>query len=365
MFLPLLVSMIMPLAAADTPYQDLLQSMDTWDRVGGDEKSFEFANGVVDFVQTGNEPAALLTKEDYENFELEFDFKFGGWVESGLYIHAPRNAAYRAGVEVELESHLGGVTPISTGALFRLVPPKTAWTKKEDWNHCTVKMDWPLLVVHINDVLMQDLDLSQHPELRYTLRRGAIGFQHQGWKFAIRGVKIKPLPDTEHGIRLFNGKDLTGWTPIEGNAEWHTDNGVLSVTKGSGYLRNEKVCRDFDLRMYVRTKPDANGGVFFRWPVGEAKERGQEIQIFDFVGASMCTGSVYGIARADDLGLTPRQWELLQVFARGSHVITFINGVKGAETNAVTALSPGNIVLQAHKDGATLEHKDIVLVPVD
>lgn len=365
MLVSLVVTLVALSAAPEAPYRDLLQSMDAWDRVGGDDGSFKFDNGVVNFIQTGSEPAALLTKEDYENFEIEFDFEFGDWVESGLYIHAPRNGAYRAGIEVELESHLGGVTPISTGAIFRVVPPKAAWTKKDDWNTCHVLMDWPRLVVHINGTLMQDIDLSTHADLRYTLRRGAIGFQHQGWKFAVRNVRVKALPDTEHGIALFNGKDLTGWKPVEGNAQWQTDNGVLSVTKGSGYLQHEKVCKDFDLRLYVRTKPNANGGVFFRWPEGEPKERGQEVQIFDFVGASMCTGSVYGVARADDLGLTPGKWELLQVLARGSHVVTFINGVKGAETDKVTALQPGHIVLQAHKDGATLEHKDIVLVPVE
>jgi hypothetical protein len=345
---------------------DLLASMDPWERLGGNENSFRLENGELGFVPAGDEPAALLTREDYENFILDFEFKFGGWVESGVYLHAPRNGAYRAGIEVELESHLGGTTPYSTGALFRVEPPKQAWTKRPDWNTCHIEMDWPQLKVVVNDQELQSLDLSQHPELRYSLRRGAIGFQHQGWNFAVRNVRVKALPDTEHGIALCNGKDLAGWTPIEGgDAQWETRDGAISVTKGSGYLHHEAVCQDLDLRLYVRTAPAANGGVFFRWSTTDPKDRGQEIQIFDFVGATMCTGSVYGIARADDLGLTPRQWELIQIFVRGTKAVTYINGVKGAETDAVKINRPGWIVLQAHKDGATLEYKDLVLVPAD
>lgn len=365
MIIPLVLALATPLAAPGASYHNLLQSMDAWTRWGGDEHSFHFDHGTVNFVQTGHEPAALLTKEDYENFELEFEFKFRGWVESGLYIHAPRNGAFRAGLELTLESHLGGVTPYSTGSIFRVVPPKTGWTKKTGWNTCHVVMNWPRLVVHINGVLLQDIDLSKQPRLRYTLRRGAIGFQHQGWNFSIRNVRIKRLPDTERRMVLFDGKDLTGWSVVEGDAQWHVENGAITVTKGTGYLRYDKIFRDFNLRLYVRTAPNANGGVFFHWSPTDPKQRGQEIQVFDYVAATMCTGSVYGVARADDLGLTPRKWELLQIFVRGSHVVTYVNGVKGAETDAVSALQPGYIVLQAHNSGTRLQYKDIVLTPID
>jgi hypothetical protein len=358
-------ALAMILAAPEADYTDLTQSMDPWERHGGDEGSVSLEDGVLTFSPSNYHPVALLTKEDYENFELEFDIRFQGWVESGLYIHAPRNGAYRAGLEVELESHLAGTTPHSMGAIFRILPPATSWEKRDGWHACRVTMDWPRLVVRINDRVLQDVDLSAHEELRHKLRRGAIGFQNQGWEFAVRNVRVKRLPDTENGIALFNGQDLTGWSLIEGDAEWEVRDGVLSVTRGSGYLAHETICQDFDLRLYVRTAPGANGGVFFRWSPTDNKDRGQEVQVFDYPGATMCTGSLYGVARANDLGITPGEWQLLQIVARGPKVVTYINGIKGAESDAVRAVRPGWIVLQAHRDGATLEHKDIVLVPAD
>lgn len=354
-----------PASPQDNAPVDLLTSMEPWDRWGGNDKSFRLENGVLTFESKGNEPAALLSKKDYENFDCTFEFKCDGWVENGFYLHVPRNGAFRAGQEIEIESHLGGTTPLSMGAIFRVAPPQTGWVKKDGWNTCRIHMDWPHLTVTINDILLQDIDLAQHDRLRYTLRRGAIGFQHQGWNFAVRNVRIQELPSSEKGVTLCNGKDLSGWKVVDGKADWQVKDGAITVCKGSGYLLHEGVYQDFDLRLYVRTVPTANGGVFFRASESDMKDRGQEIQVFDFVGATMCTGSVYGIARADDLGITPTQWELLQIFVHGSKVVTYINGIKGAETDAVTCIRPGHIMLQAHKDGMTLEYKDLVLVPAE
>jgi hypothetical protein len=355
----------MAASLAATEPINLLATLDPWQLPANNAESIRLHDGVLDFLPGNYEPVALLTRDDYENFELEFEVKFEGWVEAGVYLHAPRNGAYRAGIEVELESHLGGLTTHSMGAIFRVEPPKQSWTKNKDWNACRIVMNWPDLTVAINGVEMQSLDLSQHPTLQYTLRRGAIGFQNQGWAYALRNVRLTPLPDTENGIALSDGKDLTGWSPIGGNAQWEVRDGALSVTKDSGYLRHDTVCRDFYLRLYVRTAPGANGGVFFRWPTDAPGKRGHEIQIFDYPGATMCTGSIYGLARADDRGIVPREWELLQLFVRGSKAVTFINGFKGAETDSLTILDPGWIVLQAHRDGATLEYRDLVLVPRD
>ena len=345
--------------------ENLLASLKPWEQFGGNHESFRLDQGVLSFESHGNEPVALLTQKDYENFDCTFEFKCDGWVENGFYLHVPRNGAFRAGQEIEIESHLGGTTPYSMGAIFRVAPPQTAWTKKEGWNTCHIHMEWPRLTVTMNDVLLQDIDLAAHESLRYTLRRGAVGFQHNGWNFSVRNLHIIELPDTEQGISLCNGKDLEGWKVADGNADWQVKDGAITVCKGSGYLVHQGVFQDFELRLLVRTVPTANGGVFFRASDTDIKDRGQEIQVFDFVGATMCTGSVYGIARADDLGITPQKWELLQIFARGNRVITYINGIKGAETDAVTCIRPGHIMLQAHHDGMTLEYKDMVLVSQD
>ena len=360
--------MILVAAPAAAEPLSLLDSFDDWERLGGTKNSFQIEDGILICRRSDREPAALLTKRDFENFELQFEFKVSRWCESGLYIHAPRNGAFKAGIEIELSDHVGySPSPYTAGAVFGRVAPRVVAVKKDgEWNTCHVAMNWPRLVVHMNDQLVQDIDFSQDENLRYTLRRGAIGFENTGFGIEVRNLALRPLPDSERGIPLFNGKDLTGWSPVRGRgvAKWDAHDGILTGSVRNGYLKHEMVCQDFDLRMYLRTSPAANGGVFFRW-LPDDSDRGNEIQILDVPGSSMPTGSIYGIARANDLPLTPGKWELLQISVHGNEAVTHINGLKVAETDTLTKIRPGHIVLQMHKTRAKLDFKEIVLVPAD
>jgi 3-keto-disaccharide hydrolase len=343
----------------------LLESPGLWDRLEGTDDSFEFVAGKLLIRRSDNEPAAILTKEDYENFELDFEFKVHQWCESGLFIHAPRNGAFRAGIEIELGAY-NRDDAYASGAVFRKVPALTAAVKGYGhWNACRVEMDWPRLHVLLNGEVVQDLDLSEHEELRHSLRRGAIGFQNLGFGVDVRNFVLHPLPDTEKGIVLFNGKDLSGWRVVRGDTDWTVEDGAIRAESGDGYLGHDSICQDFDLRMMVRTSPVGNGGVFFRWKPNDTDDRGNEIQILDSPGSVMTTGSIYGYARGNDLALTPGEWELLQISVRGKRAVTHLNGLRCAETDRLEVVRPGHVVLQMHKRGSVIEFKDIVLVPAD
>jgi len=367
MWFPLLVVILFSFQSFAGETLDLLQDPSAWEQVGGSKDSFVFSEGALLSQWSGHEPGAILTREDYENFDLIFDFKMGHWCQSGLLIHAPRNGAFRAGLEVEIADNAGGSpSPFVAGAIFERVAPRQVTVKPYDeWNTCRVHMDWPKLVVHINEVIVQELDLSKEESLRYCLRRGAIGFQHLGFPLEIRNLKIQPLPDKEKGIILFNGKDLTGWHVVKGDSVWEVKDGAIVGSLANGYLGHEAVCQDFDLRAMIRTSPASNGGIFFRWLPGSLDDRGNEVQILDVPGSDMVTGSIYGLDRGNDLAITPGQWELLQLSVRGSHAITHVNGLKCAETDRLTAIRPGNIVLQMHKTQSWVAFKDLVLVPQD
>ncbi|HSW44657.1 MAG TPA: DUF1080 domain-containing protein [Phycisphaerae bacterium] len=344
---------------------NLLESMDLWQRDGGVAGSFEIKDGRLLANWTTHEPADLITRADYENFELGFECKIDEYGESGLYIHAPRNGAWRAGIELELANYYGGgAGRHSPCSIFREAPPQRISMKPAgQWNAIKVLMDWPKLVVHINGELVHDLDLSAHPELRYKLRRGAIGIQNLGWGVEIRNMVLKPLPDKENAVSLFNGRDLSGWTVDGGKARWEVRDGAIRAT-GDGYLKHERVVEDFDLRLMVRTSPAANGGVYFRWlRMDPFSDRGHEIQILDISGAIAPTGSIYGYERGEDQPITPGRWELLQLFVRGKEVVVYLNGVRSCTTKELKHVRPGHICLQMHRGGTSIEYKDFLLVP--
>ena len=71
---------------------------------------------------------------------------------------------------------------------------------------------------------------------------------------------------------LFNGKDLTGWTPV-GDGKWTVENGDLIGEKGGsgyGWLLSERTYGDFVLSLRFHLDKPGNSGVQFRsWLDGE------------------------------------------------------------------------------------------------
>ena len=344
----------------------LLEDPSQWQQFGGGQQSFTFTDGTLALTRHENEPAAILTRQDYENYEIEFECRLPDWCVSGLYLNVPRNGAYRAGLEIEL-NNVETETPheTSAGAVFRKQPPSMLPMKvRGQWNHVFARLHWPRLFVKINGHVVQDFDLTEKPATRHTLRRGAIGFQNLGIDMQVRNLALRRLPNTEHAIRLFNGKDLSGWRVLKGDAQWGVRDGAI-VSQGHGYLYHHWIGQDFDLRLMVRTTPIGNGGIFFRWQPGSLDDRGNEVQILDVADAVVPTGSIYHFARGNDLALTPQKWELLQIYVRGNRAWTYLNGIQCAETDRLTTIRPGYIVLQMHENDSEVEFKDLVLTPRD
>lgn len=359
-FTPHLVGAASPLS--------LLQSPDAWEIMGDSATAYSFTDGTLHIQRGGGEPSAVVTRDNYENFKLHFEFKYHQWEESGLLLHMPSNGAWRAGIEIELADHAGDTPdPYRAGAIFRHVAPSAMAVKEAgEWNQCDVRMDWPRLHVQINGQVVQDIDLETHPRLRHTLRSGRIGFQNNlGWGMTVRDFQLTPLPDSAPTVVMFDGKTLDGWRPVRNKRAWWTvEDGLLRGTGGNGYLQFVYPCQDFSFQCYYRCSPSTNGGVFFRW-LDDDSDRGNEIQLLDLPGVGMVSGSIYGYVRGRDDIFNPGEWNLLQVFVNGGHATTYINGQKSAETDQLDKIRPGHITLQMHRDGGTIDWKDLILMPLD
>lgn len=349
----------------DTP--NWFRTRALWDQIGGSASSFEMAGGQLSLQRGEDEPSALLTKADFENFELSVDFLLSKWCESGLYVHAPRNGAWPAGLEIALSSQSGSPDPCyQMGAISGVAPPLNPIPQEPNrWYTLTMRMDWPRLHVAIDGTVVQALDLSADEILRNKLRRGAIGFQNNGYAASFRNFTLTSLPDSIRKVSLFDGVSLEGWSVVSGDATWTVEDGVLIAANSDGYLKHELLVQDFRLRAYIRTSPLANGGIFFRWSPEDNEARGYEIQILDVPGTDWNTGSIYSHARGNDLALTPGDWELVQIEAIGGDVRTFVNGNPSASARGLDTVRKGHIVLQMHRTRAQIEFRDIVIEPLD
>ena len=362
--------LLLALGAPAEPLR-LLDTPDAWEQLHGSENSFHFRDGELTTRSTGHEPSTLITVEDYENFTASFEFMLSRWGQSGFYIHAPRiQGAWRAAIQVQFADGRSGPPPLfETGALHGRIAPLTQAVKDAgEWNTCEVSMNWPHLRVLINGEVVQDLDLSAHEETKYGLRRGALGFQNDGSTTRIRNLEITRLPDTLEYHELFDGESLEGWEVVRGDVEWTVRDGVIYAENGDGYLRNEMVAQDFDLRLLYRTSHRANGGVFFRWPSYDPEtgaDRGHEIQVYDVDDAVMPSGSVYAVDRGSDLAFRPGEWNLLHIVVEDGRAVTLVNGIRSSETGALRVVRPGHICLQMHSRNAWIEYTDFVLIVND
>ena len=72
--------------------------------------------------------------------------------------------------------------------------------------------------------------------------------------------------------KLFNGKDITGWT-IHGTEKWYAQNGELICESGPdkqyGYLSTDKNYKNFILTLQFNQEANGNSGVFFHSQIPE------------------------------------------------------------------------------------------------
>lgn len=351
-----------PSAAAD--WQPLLVGTDLagWVREGNAQ--FEMLpDGSLYCTGDGNYPAWLRSEREYENFELEFEYRLENYGEGGVFLQAPLHGrASNVGFEIQLsdDSRHPGPCTASSGAVFGIVPPREHAADVDQWNLVQVRFDWPRLQVAINGAVVQDLNCEEHDELRFRKRSGYLGIQDRGKPTWYRNPRIRELPGREQWRDLFNGRDFDGWNMSEaGEAKWTVEDGAIVARDGNGYMLTDQEWRDFAFETYVQASPLSNGGVFFRWKSLTPKDRGYEIQIEDIPDSNNPTGSIYDVARAQEPPVTPGDWYLLQLFVNGPNAAVRVNGKTVARTDRLTIMRDGHIALQMHQEESTIRFKGV------
>ena len=137
---------------------------------------------------------------------------------------------------------------------------------------------------------------------------------------------------------IFNGKDLSGWQGMQGDAKnWGVKNGVLAGTggKGSQWLATTAEYGDFDLSLEYKLPKNGNSGVFIRAPkVGTPYVDGLEIQLLDDHGEkwknlrpNQFTGAIYAVEAPSRRVTRPAgQWQTMRILCIGKKCRVWVNG---------------------------------------
>ncbi len=186
-----------------------------WDDVSNSAEEgvvWKHENGILH----GSEPRGtwLMSKKEYGDFILEFEWKLGERGNSGTALRAPLHGdpAFD-GMELQMVDprYYGDakVTPVElTGSLYKAVAARKQMYKPGEWNRYQITCRRNSVKVSLNDELILDVDLDHQtmpakrhdgtdaPPLKERPRRGHIGFQELsrgGAHVQIRNARIKVL----------------------------------------------------------------------------------------------------------------------------------------------------------------------------
>jgi hypothetical protein len=161
--------------------------------------------------------------------------------------------------------------------------------------------------------------------------------------------------------KLFNKKDLTGWT-IHGTEKWYVDNGELVCESGPdkeyGYLSTDKKYKNFILTLQFKQEANGNSGVFFRSGIEGTKISGWQVEVAPI---NLFTGGVYeSYGRGwlikpkpeDEKYLKPGKWNKMKIKVIGDEVTTWLNGHQMIYLkDEKIGKGEGFIALQIHSGG--------------
>ena len=166
---------------------------------------------------------------------------------------------------------------------------------------------------------------------------------------------------------LFNGKDLTGWRPLNGKAPYEVKNGEIFgqtvINEPNSFLATEALYDDFVLELEFKLDADMNSGIQFR---SESKAEykngrvhGYQVEIDPSERA--WTGGLYDEARRDwlyTMEYNPKakvaykrnEWNLFNIECIGDVMRVWVNGI--ATAHVVDNMThKGFIALQVHAIG--------------
>ncbi|HPO17193.1 MAG TPA: DUF1080 domain-containing protein [Candidatus Hydrogenedentes bacterium] len=174
---------------------------------------------VSDGELTANKDEAIWTKDEYENFILDLEFKNAEETNSGVIVYCSNFKDWIPNaVEIQIADDFAkkwAESPKSwqCGAIFGHLPASKSMVKKPgEWNHYTIKCVGPKIDVVLNGEHVTSMDMSKWTSAKTnpdgteipswlskpksTLpTKGKIGFQgkHGNAPIWFRNIKIKEL----------------------------------------------------------------------------------------------------------------------------------------------------------------------------
>jgi 3-keto-disaccharide hydrolase len=152
----------------------------------------------------------IVTKENFENFDLTFDWKISPMGNSGVMYHVipVGDETYESGPEYQLLDNAHGEQPVerASAAYYLYAPSKDMTKPVGEWNHSRIVVDHGKVQHWLNGMKVVEYDLNsadfkarvaatkfkQWPQFA-SGKSGAIALQMHGNPVWFQNIKIKVL----------------------------------------------------------------------------------------------------------------------------------------------------------------------------
>jgi hypothetical protein len=191
-------------AAAESQWIALLEANDFskhWETTG----NWSIKEGVATLTPRPGERGwerwgmYLWSKEKFQDFEIQFDYKVQSRGNSGFYFHVgDKNDPVRTGIEVQIYDSAGKaqgakLTDHDSGGVIPSIPPtKNAAKAAGEWNSFHITCKGRDVTIRLNDETVNEFSLDQE-NLKDRPWTGYIGFQDHGLPLSLRNIKIRTL----------------------------------------------------------------------------------------------------------------------------------------------------------------------------
>lgn len=192
------------------------KTMDNWKTFnGGEVTGWKVVDGVLYNSGSGSDHGGdIITKQQYQNFELYLEWKIAAESNSGIFIHVQEgvvDAIYQSGPEYQLLSDNNWTTKLHadqySGANYAMQAPENAEVVPlEEWNSTKIIVNGSHVEHWLNSKKVVEYELwsddwkaqkekGKWKDMPYygMAKTGHIGLQDHGGLTMFRNIKIKEL----------------------------------------------------------------------------------------------------------------------------------------------------------------------------
>ncbi|HEV8689593.1 MAG TPA: DUF1080 domain-containing protein [Ideonella sp.] len=200
------------------------------------------------------------------------------------------------------------------------------------------------------------------------------------WQPAAFGADMNTLSAAEKAAGwqlLFDGQSLEGWRASDAPGTFSVRDGMIIVHGPRSHLfyvgpvANHDF-RNFELKVDLKTFPQANSGVYFhtQWQEKGWPSKGYEVQVNNSHSDPSRTGGLWGIVDYPKVPVPDGRWLTLTTRVEGKHVQTWIDGQpivdyteeptpKRPEGLEQRLLASGTFALQGHDPGSEVHYRNL------